>query len=150
MHIGFSTMDAKVNDTKILIKKLVLDPNMNRGVAVGVGNSCSSSSNSSSSSSSSAPPPPQPKLGRSSKPVPKRSTQSRLAFSQVVDPTDVPVYFTRSDVITVPFICLFSWPVEYREQGAYILVPSRVWAELLKYPSLFAGKFNLLTHFLIL
>ena len=43
VHIGFSiTMDAKVNDTKILIKKLVLGPNMNRGVAVGVGSSSSS------------------------------------------------------------------------------------------------------------
>ena len=88
VHIGFSTMDAKVNDTKILIKKLVLDPNMNRGMAVGVGSSSSSSSSSistsSSSSSSSAPPPPQPKpaaKGRSSKPVPKRGTQSRLAFN---------------------------------------------------------------------
>ena len=36
VHIEFSTMDAKVNDTKILIKKLVLDPNMNRGLAMGV------------------------------------------------------------------------------------------------------------------
>ena len=29
-------MDAKVNDPKILLKKLVLDSNMNRGVAVGM------------------------------------------------------------------------------------------------------------------
>ena len=72
--------------------------------------------------------------------MPKRGTQSRWAFNQVVDPTDVPVYFTRSDDITVPFSCLFSWPVDYPEQGAYILVPSRVWAELLKYPSLFVRK----------
>ena len=119
MHIGFSTMDAKVNDTKIVIKKLVLDPNMNRGLALGVGSSGGSGSNTSSSrSSSSAPTPPQPKpaaKGRSSKLAPKCSTQSRLAFNEVVDPTVIRVYFTRSDDITVPFSCLFPWPGEYRE-----------------------------------
>ena len=72
--------------------------------------------------------------------MPKRSAQTRLVLNQVVDPTDVPVYFTRSDDITVPFSCLFYWRFEYREHGAYILVPPRVWAEVLKYPSLSLRK----------
>ena len=72
--------------------------------------------------------------------MPKRSTQSILAFNQVVDPTDVQVYFMRSDGITIPFSCVSSWPVEYQEQGAYILVPLRVWAQLMEYASLFVWK----------